>query len=136
MGFDEPEVFVHFAGDAGEEVDGDGVFEVVGFLDSRAERVGVMAYVVDEEFHHVRAIIGGEIRFRDTGLGDGFADGAVGDAAQSGDSFGDRVDVIFEMRGDGIEEQVELVEILPFYILVGPFDLAVGVNTVSETQIE
>ena len=36
VGFDEPEVFVHFAGDAGEEVDGDGVVEVVGFLDGGA----------------------------------------------------------------------------------------------------
>ena len=58
VGFDEPEIFVHFAGDAGEEVDGDGVFEVVGFLDGGAQGVGEVTDVVDQEFHHVRAIVG------------------------------------------------------------------------------
>ena len=106
MGFDEPEVFVHFAGDAGEEVDGDGVFEIVGFLDGGAQGVGVVADVVNEEFHHVGAVVGGEIGFGDAGLGDGFADGAVGDAAEGGDTLGDRVNVIFKVRGDGVKEQV------------------------------
>src|SRR5579859_8259188 len=136
VGFDEPEVLVHFAGDAGEEVDGDGVFEVVGFLDGGAQGVGVVADVVNEEFHHVWAVVGGEIRFRDTGFGDGFADSAVGDATKCGDAFRDRVDVIFEVRGDGIEEQVELIEILPFYVPMCPFDLAVRVNAVGQAEIQ
>jgi hypothetical protein len=100
VGFDEPEVFVHFAGDGGEEVDGDGVLEVVGFLDGGAQGVGEVADVVDQEFDHVGAVEGGEIGFGDTGLGGGFANGAVGDAAESGDALCDCVDVIFQACGD------------------------------------
>ena len=136
VGFDEPKVFVHFAGDAGEEVDGDGVFQVIGFLDGGAQGVGVVADVVDQEFHHVGAVVGGKIGFGDAGLGDGFADGAVGDATEGGDAFGDRVDMISQVGGDRVEKQVKLVEILPFYIPVGPFDLAVGVDAVGEAEIQ
>jgi hypothetical protein len=47
VGFDEPEILVHFTGDCCEEVHGDGIFEVVGFLDGGAQGVGVVAYVVN-----------------------------------------------------------------------------------------
>ena len=103
MGFDEPEVFVHFAGDAGEEVHGDGVFEVVGFLDGGAQGVGVVTHVVDEEFHHVGAVVGREIGFGDTGLCDGFADRSVSDATEGRNALGYRVDVILKVGGNGIE---------------------------------
>ena len=136
MGFDEPEVLVHLARDASEEVNGDGVFEVIGFLDRGTQGVGVMADVVDEKFHHVGAVVGGEVGFRDAGLRDGFTDCSVGDATEGGDAFRDCVDVIFQVGGDGIEEQVELVEILPFYIPVCPFDLAVRVDAVGQAEIQ
>jgi len=57
-------------------------------------------------------------------------------APEGGDAFGDRVDVVLEMRGHGIEEQVELVEILPFYVPVRPFDLAVRIDTVGQAEIQ
>src|ERR1700739_4030546 len=57
VGFDEPEIFIHFAGDGGEDVDGDGVFEVLGFLNGAAEGVGVVADVVDEGFDYIGAIV-------------------------------------------------------------------------------
>ncbi len=136
MRFDEPEIFVHFAGDCGEEVHGDGVFEVVGFLDSGAQGVGVVANVVDEEFHHIGSVVGGKVCFGDAGFCGGFADGTVGDSTESGDSLGDRVDMIFEVGGDGIEEQMELVKILALDVPMGPFDLAVNVGAVGEAEIE
>src|SRR5215470_4223044 len=136
VGFDEPEVFVHFAGHGGEQVHSDGIVQVLGFLDGRAQGVGKMADIVDQELDHFRPIGGSQVGFRQARFGGGFADRSVSDSAQSGDAFGDGVNVIFKMRGYRIEEQVQLVEVLALHIPMRPLHLAMDIRAVGKAEIE
>jgi len=95
-----------------------------------------VANVVDEEFHHVGAVVGGEVCFGDAGFCGGFRGRYVGDSTESGDSLGDGVDMIFEVGGDGIEEQMELVKILALDVPVGPFEPGCERRRCREAEIE
>ena len=79
-----------------------------------------MGDVVNQKLQHGRAVGGGQIRFLETGLGGRFANGAVGDAAESGDTLGNGVGLLFEVRSDGIKEFMELNEMQALDVPVGP----------------
>ena len=46
VGFEEPEVLVEFTSERCEQITGDGIAEIVGFLHRGAQRVGMMGHVV------------------------------------------------------------------------------------------
>jgi len=104
MRFEEPEVLVQFARDAGKKIGGDFVAEIVALVDGLAKRVGVVRHIVDEPLKLGSSVGSGEIGFFQAALRGGFASGAIGYTAQSDDAFGDSVCVFFQMAGDGIEQ--------------------------------
>src|SRR6266850_7572036 len=103
MGFQEPEVFVQFTRDAGKEISGDFVAEIVTFVDGLAERVGMVGNVVDEPFELGSSVGGAQVCFLETALGGGLASGAISHTTERYNALSDGVGLIFEMCGNGIE---------------------------------
>src|SRR5215472_12479363 len=56
--FEEPEILVEFARELCKQIRSDRITEVIGLLDGRAQRVGVMSHVVHKELQHRRAVRG------------------------------------------------------------------------------
>ena len=103
MGFEEPEVLVQFTRDAGKEIGGDFVAEIVTLIDGLAKGVGMVGNVVDEPFELGSSVGGGQVCFLETALGGGFANGAVSHTTERYNALSDGVGLNFEMCGNGIE---------------------------------
>ena len=103
MGFQEPEVLVQFAREAGKEIGGDFVAEIVTLIDGLAKRVGMVGNVVDEPFELGSSVGGGQVCFLETAPGGGLANGTVGHTTEGYNALSDGVGLIFEMCGNGIE---------------------------------
>src|SRR5215468_9919596 len=54
--FEEPEILVEFARELCKQIRSDRITEVIGLLDGRAQRVGVMSHVVHKELQHRQAV--------------------------------------------------------------------------------
>src|SRR6266850_6275575 len=103
MGFQEPEVLVQFTRDAGKEIGGDFVAEIVALIDGLAKRICVMGDVVDEPLELRSSVGGAQVCFLETAPGGGLANGAVSNTTERYNALSDGVGLIFEMRGNGIE---------------------------------
>src|SRR5713226_2069584 len=103
MGFEKPEVFVEFTSDAGKEVSGNLVVQVLTGVYSFTKGIRVMRDIVNEPLQLRRAVGGRKIGFLQAAVGCGFARGSVGHASKSHDALGNCVGLFLDVRGDRIK---------------------------------
>lgn len=136
MSFEEPEVLVELAGELGEKIDRDVVTEGARLLNGGAQRIGVMRDIVDEELQHGGAIGSSEIGLLQAGLRGGFAHRAVRHTTEGRDALGDRVCLLLEVSGNGIEEFVQLDEMQALDVPVSSLHLCAKIDAAREARIE
>src|SRR5712692_325298 len=103
MGCEKPEVFVEFTSDAGKEVSGDLVVQVLTGVDGFTKGIRVMRDIVNEPLQLRRAIGGRKIGFFQSAVGCDFARGSVGYASKSHDALANCVGLFLDVRGDRIK---------------------------------
>src|SRR6185312_9754997 len=130
------DVLISGANDLGEDVRSSIISQRSALFNCLARSVRDIRKMIQQSADVVHAMHHVQIVFFDAGVGCNLASSAIRTAAEGGNTLSDQVNRLFYMLCYGIEQQMQLIEILALDVPVREFGLRLHVDRVRETGIE